>query len=104
MQRWLQGVLARIRDLASRRKVRFTHKAFRELVILDLGLDEDDCCKILEQLTASDSAGRMRSVITGEWMYVFKPAATETRLYLKVILRDNCIIISFHEEGEEDGN
>jgi hypothetical protein len=104
MQRWLQDVFARIRDLASNHEVLFTHKALRELAALDLGLDEDDRCCILAGLTATDSAGRIRSVITGEWMYVFKPTVTRTRIYLKLILRRNCIIISFHEEGDENGN
>jgi hypothetical protein len=31
MPRWLKGVLARIHGLADARKVRFTHKALREL-------------------------------------------------------------------------
>lgn len=104
MPRWLQGVLGRIRELASAGKVRFTHKALRELVSLDLELDQDDCCDLLKKLTATDSAGRIRSTITGEWMYVFKPTITSRRLYLKLILRGDCIIISFHEEGNEDGD
>ncbi len=104
MPRWLQGVLARVRELASAGKVRFTHKALRELTGLDLGLDQDDCCDLLKKLTATDSAGRIKSTITGEWMYVFKPTVTSTRLYLKLILRGDCIIISLHEEGNEDGN
>ncbi len=104
MPRWLQNVLTRVRRLASAGKVRFTHKALRELVDLDLGLDQDDCCDVLKRLTATDSAGRIRSAISGEWMYVFKPTVTGTRLYLKLILRGDCIIISFHEEGIEDGN
>ena len=94
MPRWLKDVLARIRELASDRKVRFTHKALRELATLDLG------CKILEGLTTSDSAGRNRSVITGDWMYMFKPTVGGTLLYLKVIVRGSCIVISFHEEGQ----
>ena len=104
MPRWLENVLARVRELASAGKVRFTHKALRELASLDLGLDQDDCCDVLKKLTATDSAARIRSTITGEWMYVFKPTVTSTRLYLKLILRGDCIIISFHEEGNEDGN
>ena len=104
MPRWLQGVLGRVRELASAGRVRFTHKALREVASLDLGLDQDDCCNVLKNLTATDSAGRNRSTITGEWMYVFKPTVTSTRLYLKLILRADCIIISFHEEGNEDGN
>jgi len=103
MPRWLENVLARVRELASDGKVSFTHKALRELADLDLGLDEDDCCDVLKDLATSDSAGRIRSTITGEWMYVFKPTVTGTRLYLKLILRSNCIVISFHEEGNDDG-
>jgi len=104
MPRWLQGALTRIRALAREQKVRFTHKAFREVVALDLGLDAGDCCDVLEELTAADSAGRLKSAITLEWMYVFKPEIARTRMYLKVILRDECIIVSFHEEGGEDGD
>ena len=104
MRRWLHEVLARIRELASQREVRFTHKALRELATLDLGWDQDDCCGILEELTVTDSAGRIRSVITGEWMYVFKPTVTGTRLYLKLVVRRDCIVISCHEEENENGN
>lgn len=104
MPRWLQGALTRIRALARAKKVRFTHKALREVVALELRLDADDCCDVLEQLTAADSAGRLRSAITLEWMYVFKPEVARARLYLKVILRDDCIIVSFHEGGGEYGD
>lgn len=103
MPRWLEDVLARVRQLSSAGRVRFTHKALRELVALDLALDETDCCNLLKELTAADSAGRIRSTITGEWMFVFKPTVIGTRLYVKLILRGNCIIISLHEEGNEDG-
>ena len=99
MPRWVQLVLARVHLLARAGQVRFTHKALRELAALDLGLDQDDCCDVLKELTATDSAGRTRSAITGEWMYVFKTTVTGTQLYLKLILRADCIIISFHEEG-----
>ena len=104
MPRWLQDVLARVRELASAGKVRFTDKALRELVSLELGLDLDDACDVLKKLTATDSAGRIRSAITREWTYVFKPTITGTQLYLKIILRGDCIIISFHEEGIDNGN
>ena len=104
MPRWLQNVLARVRELASAGKVRFTHKALRELASLELGLDQDDACDVLKRLTATDSSGRIRSVSSGEWMYVFKPTVTGARLYLKLILRRDCIIISFHEEGIVNGN
>ena len=67
-------------------------------------MDPDDYCDVLRNLATSDSAGRIRSANSGEWMYVFEPTVTGTRLYLKLILRRECIIISFHEEGDDDGN
>jgi hypothetical protein len=39
---------------------------------------------------------------TGEWMYLFKPLLAETALYVKVILRNECVVISFHEDEEGD--
>jgi len=75
-------------------------KALRELASLDL--DEDDACEVLAKLTAEDSTGRLKSVATGEWMYIFKPRFSGATLYLKLILRSNCIVISFHEDvGDE---
>ena len=98
MPAWLLKALKRIRDLAAERKVLFTLKALRELAALDLGLDEQDACDVLASLTTGDSAGRQRSVTTDEWMYVFKPQLSGTVLYLKVILRSSCVLISFHED------
>jgi hypothetical protein len=37
-------------------------------------------------------------------MYVFKPRVAGTSLYVKLILRSDCVIVSFHEEDTEDGN
>src|SRR5579872_1681404 len=102
MPRWLSKVLTRIRVLAAARDVRFTLKALRELASLELGLDEEDACEVLVELTAEDSAGRVTSATTGEWMYLFKPQVSETILYVKVILRNNCVVVSFHED--EDGS
>lgn len=101
MPRWLPRVLTRIRMLAAARRVLFTLKARRELAALQIGLDEEDACDVLGDLTAEDSAGRVESAKTGEWMYLFKPSLSGTLLYVKVILRDECIVISFHED--EDG-
>ncbi len=56
---------------------------------------------MLASLTVEDCAGRKRSATTGEWMYVFKPEVAGSVLYVKVILRINCALISFHED--EDG-
>jgi hypothetical protein len=96
--RWLPRVLLLVAQLAIARKVRFTLKARRELAALDFGLDEEDACELLADLTAEDSAGRMASVATGEWMYIFKPALLGSVLYVKLILRADCIVVSFHED------
>ena len=102
MPHWLSKVLTRVRALAAARNVRFTLKALRELAGLELGLDEEDACEVLSELTAEDSAGRMTSAETGEWMYLFKPQVSDTILYVKVILRNDCVVVSFHED--EDGS
>ncbi len=88
----------RIRELAAAREVLFSLKARRELAALGIGLDEEDACDVLAKLTAGDSAGRITSAATGEWMYLFKPMLGGTVLYVKVILRSHCIVISFHED------
>lgn len=97
--RWLTIALRRIKDLAIARQVAFTLKALRKLA--ELGLDEEDACDVLAGLTAEDCTGRKRSATTGEWMYVFKPDAAGTVLYVKLILRSDRVLISFHED--EDG-
>src|SRR5687767_3550326 len=101
MSRWLPQVLRRIAELAAQRQVRFTLKARRELAGLDTGLDEQDVCQLLTELTTQDSAGRLQSHATGEWMYVFKPALAGTVLYVKIVLRADCIVVSFHEDQAE---
>lgn len=103
--RWLPRVLQRVQELVAQRKVVFTLKARRELAALDFGLDPEDACDLLASLTAEDSAGRLVSVATGEWLYVFKPELAGAVLYVKLILRLDCIVVSFHEDAgghEED--
>jgi hypothetical protein len=104
MPPWLPRVLTRIRELAVARKVLFTLKARRELAGLGVGLDEEDACDVLKKLTTEDSAGRLESESTGEWMYLFKPWLAGVVLYVKVILRNDCIVVSFHEDegGHEE--
>lgn len=93
---WLPRLLRRIRDLAAAGRVRFTFKAIRELAAL--ALDPDDAVDVVRNLTSADAHGRIRSEATGEWMYVFKPTVGETVIYLKVAVRDDCIVVSFHED------
>jgi hypothetical protein len=98
MPRWLPKALMRIRELAAARKVLFTIKARREQAGLAFGLGETDARDVLVRLTVEDSAGRLESASTGEWMYLFKPPVARTVLYLKVVLRNDCIVVSFHED------
>jgi hypothetical protein len=98
MPRWLPKVLTHVRELVAARKVLFTLKARRELASLDIGLDEEDARDVLANLKAEDSDGRLKSATTGEWMYLFKPQLTETILYVKLVLRNECVVVSFHED------
>jgi hypothetical protein len=101
MPRWLTKALKRIGERAATREVMFTLKALRDLASLNLGLDEEDACEILAKLTTEDSAGRLKSAATGEWMYLFKPRLSGLVLYVKLVIRGNCIVISFHEDAED---
>ena len=101
MARWLPSVLPRIHRLAAERKVRFTLKATRELALVGFGLDLDDAVDILVGLSASDSAGRLVSEHTGEWMYVFEQRVAGGVLYVKLVLRSDFVVVSFHEEASD---
>jgi hypothetical protein len=98
MVRWLSKVLPRIRELAAKRNVSFTLKAQRELAELGFGLDVEDACDALEKLTGKESVGRLVSRTTGEWLYVFKPRIAGEVVYIKLILRNDCLVVSFHED------
>jgi len=97
LPRWLPRLLRHIDDLAGRGQVRFTPKA-RELAALGAGLGVEDACDVLAALTVDDFAERVDSDLTGEWMYIFKPAVAGTVVYLEVVVRTACVIVSFHED------
>lgn len=96
--RWLALALLRIKALAVSRKVRFTIKALRELAALEMEFDEEDACDVLVALEEREFDKRVRAETTGEWMYVFKPEVGGVRMYIKIILRGECVVISFHED------
>jgi hypothetical protein len=95
-------VLAEVRRLVAERKVRFTLKALDELAVLELGLDEQDALEILAAITLEDLAGRIESQRTREWLYVFKPEVAGGVLYVKLIVRAECVVVSFHHDEEAD--
>ena len=57
---------------------------------------------MLEYLSTEDSAGRLASRTTGEWMYVFKPDVGGQIIYVKVMLREKCLVVSLHEDEGAD--
>jgi len=66
-------------------------------------LDLQDACDALVALTEDDFADRFESEHTGEWMYVFKPSVAGMFVYLKLVVRTECVVVSFHEdEGDDD--
>lgn len=104
MPRWLPRMLAGVHERASTGKVRLTAKAHREVAALGAGLDPEDVREVLLGLTASDSAGRHVSRKTSEWMYVFRLQLGGECVYLKLVLRGECVVVSFHEnEGGGHG-
>jgi hypothetical protein len=104
MPRWLPRALARIHRLAAQGKVQFTEKALRELDALGLGLHESDGVEVVRGLTARECAGRVFSPESAEWLCVFRPLVAGTALYVKLVLRAHCVVISFHggESGDEN--
>lgn len=100
MPSWLPKLLKRIRELAAAGEVRLTYKAEREVVVL--GLSPEDVRDVIAGLAAHDSAGRLASKMTREWMYLFKPDVGGQIIYVKLVLRDDCVVVPFHEDEGGD--
>jgi hypothetical protein len=94
---WIPKVVARVRELAALGQVQLTYKALIEAA--ELGCDASDVVAVLRALEAGDSAGRIRSTVTREW-HLWKPEMGGVVVYLKLAVRDDCIVVSFHEDGE----
>jgi len=77
-------------------------KAQQELALLGWGFDTEDACQTIASLTTRDFAGRLVSTITAEWMYVFKPSVSGLVLYIKLVLRSDCLVVSFHEDAGDE--
>lgn len=97
MPRWVPRVVARLRRLAADGNIRFT---LQELA--DLGLDVNDAVEVLQGVASGDSAERFASAETGEWLYVFKPRMGERILYVKLVVRAHCVVVSFHRQATGD--
>jgi hypothetical protein len=93
--------IRRIRELAEQRAIRITRKAQEEMAALDPAADIDDVLEVLVALAPEDWVCRLISHVTSEALHVFKPMTPFGLLYVKVIVRKDCIVVSFHEELEE---
>ncbi len=85
--------------------MRFTWKAYDEMD--ELGVDEPDALEVLGDLSMGDFVERLRfEQEPFDWLYVFKPVLADLQIYVKVAVRQSCIVISFHEDnfdGDDEG-
>lgn len=99
---WLPKIIDRVRQSGREGSVRFTLKALKELATLELGLDETDVCGILAELNERDFRSRIVSAVTLEYLYIFVPKVAGMEIYLKVVVRAHCVVISFHEDYKDE--
>jgi len=76
-------------------------KVLLEMAELDPALSPEDALDVLAGLTRAGFRYRVRSARTGEWLYVFRTPWCGERVYLKLILRADCTIVSFHPEDSD---
>lgn len=107
MAHWKAAVVAEIRRLATEYRIIITDKADQELRELrswnpnrpDIPeLYEEDVRDLLLALEPKSCIQRVESIHTGELLYVFRPEFAETVVYLKVAVREDCVVISLHED------
>lgn len=95
----ISTLLRRVCRFVAEGKVRFTYKVLEEMSLLEVGMDQEDVCHVLQCLEHKDFCRRIRSRKTGEWLYVFKPDVSGLAMYLKLAVRLNCVVVvSFHED------
>lgn len=95
-------VLRTIHEAVAEDRVLYTVKARAEMGALCI--DETDAAEILSGLSASDYHQTLHSHSTDEQLWVFKPLLFDEVLYVKVVLRERCVVISLHEDRDGDEN
>lgn len=101
-RRWVWDRVVTLRAIARARRVRFTLKALEEISDLGLGMEADDVCDVLAGLAPADFAHRVISDAGGEQLLVFKPLLLGVRMYIKLAVRTECVVISFHADPDPD--
>jgi hypothetical protein len=87
--------------MATTGQVRFTTKAKDEIGCLGAPFDRDACLQVLLSLRPDDFRQRVWSDQSCESLYVFRAWAHGVNLYVTLVLRHECFVISFHaEEGD----
>jgi hypothetical protein len=98
MARITLRTLRRLHELVSLDRVVLTQKALEELDELPELFERSDVLAVLANLTREDCAQRTVSKRTQEWLYIFKASRLGLHLYIKVVLREDCMVIPFHED------
>jgi hypothetical protein len=101
---WLDEVLEEIHAHARAGRVQLTDKAHHERRQLGLELGVPEVVEILLALEPRDFRQRLPSEIPAEWLYVFKPTFWRVIIYIKLALRERCVVISFHEDDHGKAN
>ncbi len=81
-------------------RVRFTDKALVE--IATLRIQPADALEVLSGLGPDDFDTLIRSTVTGEALHVFRWEVQGLALYIKLALRGVLVVISFHEERDDE--
>lgn len=102
MPRWLGEVLKAVHRNVRRGTVQVTLKALQEMAALEPSISPAEACQLLEGLDRASFRRRLRSIRSGEWLYVFRTAWCAERVYIKLLLRSGCTIVSFHPEASDD--
>lgn len=69
-----------------------------------LELSQEEATDVLGDLTAAEFHERFASHAPPyDTLYVFKPVAFGLVLYVKIALRTDCVVISFHEDADDEG-
>lgn len=102
MPRWLGEVLKAVHRNARQGSVRVTYKALQEMAALEPSIAPEEARQLIEGLDRASFRHRLRSIRSGEWLYVFRATWCAEPVYIKLLLRTDCTIISFHPEASDD--
>ncbi len=95
MEKWTAHVpLTRVQALRAEGRLRITRSALKGAD--DLGLDEKGIADVVAALTAADFCKSMTTYADHRvWQDVYRPNTTVGPVYLKVIVIDDVLVVSF---------